>query len=245
MRSFKPVMVIAVVLFTWSASSLSTVLAQTASDSSITPVITLMSDADKDAQIAELTERVAELERRLAELEAKALPLIEAAEAEQRKEKAKSAARERMRQDRGKYSPEVLGEVEALYQIANKQWRSPAAKEALEKLINEYPDLNRTGCATMYLGQMSQGEERVDYLTKAMTDFGDCYYGNGVNVGAYATYYLACHHWQEGNHEDAQKLIDKINSDHPDAIDHRGRALTDLLKEMPATQETSGTDTEE
>ena len=193
-------------------------------------------EADKDAQIAALTERVTELERRLTELEEKALPLIQQAAAEQRKQKAQAAARTRMRQDRGKYSPEVLGEVEELYQTANREWRSPAAKAAMEKLIDEYPDLNRTGCATMYLGQMSQGEERVDYLTKAMTDFADCYYGDGVNVGAYATYYLACYDWQEGRYDEAQKLIDKIKTQYPDAIDHRGRALTDLLKELPAAE---------
>ncbi|MEZ6191754.1 MAG: hypothetical protein R3C45_10755 [Phycisphaerales bacterium] len=187
---------------------------------------------DKDAQIAELTERVAALETRLAELEEQAMPLIEQARSEMRREKAQAAARARMRQDRGKYSPEVLGEVEELYQTANKDWRSPAAIAALEKLINEYPDLNRTGCATMYLGQMSQGPERVEYLTRAMTDFADCYYGDGVNVGAYATYYLACYHMQEGNHEDAQKLIDKLNTHYPDAIDHRGRALSDLIDEL-------------
>ncbi len=190
------------------------------------------SEPDKDARIAELTERVAELERRLTDLEEKAMPLIEQALVEQRRDKARAAARARMRQDRGKYSPEVLSEVEALYQTANKQWRSPEAVAALEKLTEEYPDLNRTGCATMYLGQMTQGPERVEYLTLAMTDFADCYYGDGVNVGAYATYYLACYHWQEGNYDDAKPMIDKINDQHADAIDHRGRALTDLLKEL-------------
>jgi cell division protein FtsB len=187
---------------------------------------------DKDQQIAELTERVAELERRLTDLEAKALPLIEQAAAQQRRDKARAAARARMRQDRGKYSPEVLGEVEELYQTANKNWRSPGAVAALEKLVSEYPDLNRTGCATMYLGQMTQGAEKVEYLNRAMDDFADCYYGDGVNVGAYATYYLACYHWQEGNYDYAKLLIDKINNQHADAIDHRGRALTDLLKEL-------------
>ena len=187
---------------------------------------------DKDTVIAELTERVAELERRLDELEAKALPLIEEAAAKQRVDNARSKARARMRRDRGKYSPEVLGKVEELYQTANRHWQSPEAKEALQELIEEYPDLNRTGCATMYLAQMTQGEERVEYLMQAMTDFADCYYGDGVNVGAYATYHLACDHWQAGNYDDAKPLIEKIKTDYPDAIDHRGRALVDELREM-------------
>jgi TolA-binding protein len=187
---------------------------------------------DKDQQIAQLTQRVAELERRLTELEDQALPLILQAQNQLRRDKAKAAARARMRQDRGKYSPEILGQVEQLYQTANKNWRSPQAVAALKKLINDYPDLNRTGCATLYLGQMSQGPEKIDHLTRAMTDFPDCYYGDGVNVGAYATFQLACYQWAQGNLDDANILIDKINTQYPDAIDHQGRALTELVSEL-------------
>jgi len=200
-----------------------------------------MQNAVLQKRVATLQKRITELEQRLAELEELAMPLIKQAQVQLRRDKAKAAARARMRQDRGKYSPEVLGEVEELYQTANKDWRSPAAVAALEKLVNEYPDLNRTGCATMYLGQMSKGPERADYLNRAMTDFADCYYGDGVNVGAYATYYLACDQWAEGNYDDAQKLIDKINADHPDAINHRGRALTELLIELERPAETPAT----
>jgi TolA-binding protein len=187
---------------------------------------------DKDQQLAQLSQRIAELERRLTELEEQALPLIEQAKIQFRRDKAKAAARARMRQDRGKYSPEILGQVEQLYQTANKNWQSPEAIDALKTLINDYPDLNRTGCATLYLGQMSQGPAKVDYLTQAMTDFSDCYYGNGVNVGAYATFQLACYQWAQGNLDDANILIDKINTQYPDAIDHQGRALTELVSEL-------------
>ena len=188
--------------------------------------------ADKDARIAELTQRVEELESRLSSLEDLAMPLIEQARTKQVRERAQAAARRRMREDRGKYSPEVLSEVEQLYQTANKDWRSPEAVAALEKLVNEYPDLNRTGCATLYLGQMSQGAEKVDYLMRAKGDFSDCYYGNGVNVGAYATYLLACHHQQQGEYDQANKLFSNIKTDHAYAIDHRGRLLTDLVQEV-------------
>ena len=137
-----------------------------------------------------------------------------------------------MRRDRGKYSPEVLGQVEQLYQTANKNLRSPQAVAALEKLVNDYPDLNRTGCATLYLGQMTQGPEKVDYLTTAMTDFSDCYYGDGVNVGAYATFQLACYNHQQGDHDQAKLLFDTIRNDHPNAIDRQGRALVDAITEL-------------
>jgi vacuolar-type H+-ATPase subunit E/Vma4 len=197
---------------------------------------------DKDQQIAELTERVVELERRLTELEEQALPLIEQARMQQRRDKAKAAARARMRQDRGKYSPEVLGEVEQLYQTANKNWRSPEAVAALEKLVNEYPDLNRTGCATLYLGQMSQGTDKVDYLTQAMNDFGDSYYGDGVNVGAYAGFLLACYHHQNGDYDQADAIFKNLRDEQPDAIDHQGRSLVDLIDEIAPPKEQADVD---
>ena len=84
----------------------------------------------------------------------------------------------------------------------------------------------------MYLAQMTEGAQRTEYLMQAMNDFSDCYYGDGVNVGAYAMYHLACDHWQAGNYDDAKPLIQKIKTAYPEAIDHRGRALVDELREM-------------
>ncbi len=192
--------------------------------------------SDKDQQIAELTKRVAELERRLAELETLAGPLIEQARSQQRRDSAKAKARARMRQDHGKYSREVLSEVEQLYQTANKNWRSPGAVAALEKLVNEYPDLNRTGCAVLYLGQMTQGAEKADHLTRAMTEFPDCYYGDGVNVGAYAALHLASHYHQNGQHDQAEALFDMLRNDHPDAVNHNGGSLIDAIAELETAQ---------
>jgi hypothetical protein len=103
----------------------------------------------------------------------------------------KERVRERFEQDRQTYTPEQLKEIEALYQTANKQWQSPEAKSALKVLIEKYPKANRTGCAILYLGQMTSGQEQENYLKKAIEKYGNCFYGNGVQVGAYARLYLA------------------------------------------------------
>ena len=69
-------------------------------------------------------------------------------------------ARQRMTKDRQKYSSAQLAECEQLYQVANKNWRSDEAVAALNKMIEKYPDTNRTGCGSLYLAQYSSGEEQ-------------------------------------------------------------------------------------
>lgn len=72
----------------------------------------------------------------------------------------KERARKRFEEDRNIYSVEELRDIEKLYQVANKQWNSPEAKESLKILIEKYPKANRTGCALQYLGQMSSEKRR-------------------------------------------------------------------------------------
>lgn len=99
--------------------------------------------------------------------------------------------RRRISEDRKQYSDEQLGEIETLYQAANKQWNTPEAKESLKTLTEKHPKANRAGCAVLYLAQMSDGEEREKLLKLAIGGYGDCFYGNGVQVGSCARWYLA------------------------------------------------------
>src|SRR4051812_2657923 len=80
------------------------------------------------------------------------------------RDKLIAKARERMKEDQKKYSREQLQECENLYQVANKNWRTPEAVTTLKVMIEKYPDVNRTGCAILYLAQMSTGKERATRL---------------------------------------------------------------------------------
>lgn len=141
----------------------------------------------------------------------------------------KAGIRKKYEEDRKTYSEEQLREIETLYQSANKDLRSLEAKAALKNLIEKYPKANRTGCAVQYMGQMSSGEEKEKYLKLAMKDFGDCYYGNGVQVGAYARLYLGYHYKETGKEKEAKALFDEIRRDYPDAVNHKGKRLADFL----------------
>jgi len=198
------------------------------------------STSQQEKTIAELQAKIEKLEVRVAELEKKVAddnsPSTQPAQAsanarapQSQIEQLKARARARMRKDREKYSQEQIAEAERLYQVANKNWRSPEAKQALQQLVEEFPDLDRTGCAVLYLGQTSEGDERETLLKQAIEKYGDCFYGNGVQVGAYGRYLLALYYSEKGDSEKAKALFEEIRKNYPTAIDHSGRPLMGKL----------------
>jgi len=185
--------------------------------------------AKENAKIKALEKRIQLLEERISKLEASNSPVADKVDSEKRKNRQRLAARQRMRKDLDIYSREQLREIETLYQVANKKWRTEEGKESLKKLIEKYDKANRTGCALLYLGQMSKGKKQEEYLKKAIDGFSDCFYGDGVQVGAYARFYLAHYYKKNGQSKKADELFQEIKTKYPDAIDHRGRFLADYI----------------
>jgi hypothetical protein len=66
-------------------------------------------------------------------------------------------------------------------------------------------------------------------LEQAINDCGDCYYGDGVQVGPYARYVLASVHLGKGEPEKAAKLLEELKGSFPNAINHGGDNLVRLL----------------
>jgi len=183
----------------------------------------------KQAEIDALKNRVEALEKQVAAMEKMLEPVARKVEAEENRDKIRLKARQRMAQDLKTYSRDQLREVESLYQVANKKWRSPEARESLGKLVDKFPRANRTGCAILYMGQWAQGEDKEKLLKQAIADHGDCYYGDGVQVGAYARYVLAMHYRESGKPDVARTLFEELKNDYPGAIDHRGNRLRDSI----------------
>lgn len=176
---------------------------------------------------AAMRERIAALEKRLAELEHKE---DNSKKLERLREENKLNARKRAAEDRRTYKPEELAEIESLYQVANKNWRTDEARASLKKLLDKFDKANRTGCATLYMGQMSQGKERIDYLTRAVEKFSDCYYLNGCQVGGYGRYVLALTLWESGEKDKARTLLAELKKNFKDAIDHKGRPMSEIAE---------------
>ena len=138
---------------------------------------------------------------------------------------------QRMAQDRNNYTQQQLNEAEQLYQVANKKWGTPEAVESLKTMIKKYPNLDRTGCAVLYVAQMSKGEDRAKGLQDCIDEYHDCFYGDGVQVGVYARFLLAEDYKSQGEPEKAKALFDEIKSKYADAIDHGGNLLVKNIEQ--------------
>ena len=180
-----------------------------------------------DSEVQALRKQVQELTERVKKLESLVAPLAGKAESEGRVERQRAKARERMSKDAETYNRTQLREIEALYQVANQKWQTDEGKNSLKDLIKKYDKANRTGCAMLYLGQMSEGAEKEEYLNKAIADFSDCWYGDGVQVGPFARYILAAHYRATDKKEKADELVEQLKTQFPDAIDHSGKLLGD------------------
>ena len=180
--------------------------------------------------VSQLTQRVAQLEKQVQEISR----IVEPIKAQQTMENRQKAFRDkfikRVAQDQAKYAPKQLGEAEELYQAANRKLGSPEAAESLQSMINKYPDINRTGCAVLYVAQMSQGNERAKHLQDCIDKYNDCFYGDGVQVGVYARFLLAQDYKSQGETVKAKAFFDEIKSQYADAIDHRGNLLVNSIE---------------
>lgn len=172
-------------------------------------------------------EKPAALEDRISETGGK--PLSEK-KLERLREDNKTKARNRAAEDSRHYNAGQIADIENLYQVANRDWRSDDARGSLKKLLEKYDKSNRTGCATLYLGQMSEGKDRIDYLTQAVEKFSDCYYLDGCQVGGYGRFVLALTFWKNGEKDKANKLLGELKTKYKDAIDHKGRPMAAIAE---------------
>ena len=138
-------------------------------------------------------------------------------------------ARNRMACDKKKFSEQELADMESLTRIADENFGTEAAWNSMKTLVQKYKKANRTGCSLVYLGQMSRGDEQIAYFKQAIADYSDCYYGDGVQVGAFARFLLGQIYLKSKNIEDAKTLFDEIRRCYPDSIDHRGVLLVSQL----------------
>jgi tetratricopeptide (TPR) repeat protein len=134
----------------------------------------------------------------------------------------KRKAEEMMARDSRLYSGKEMSDLEQTYQIGNRTPRSPEAIEALKKVIEKYEKSNRAGCAALYVGRWTKGEEQEKYLKLAIEKYSKSYYLDGTSVGGYARLILGSIYQQAGKTADAQKLFDEVRKDYADAQEHTG-----------------------
>ena len=101
----------------------------------------------------------------------------------------------------------------------------------MDSLVNneEFKGANRIGCALLYLGQISTNDKKEKYLLKAKSEYANCWYGDGVNVGAYAAFELYFYYKYIGNNEEAKKYRSELLEKYSDYINHKQIYIKDIL----------------
>lgn len=179
--------------------------------------------------LQELNDKLQVLEQRVTDLEKLIAPVQGQIQARSRAATLRSNFTERMKQDEQTYTREEIGEIENLYQVCNKQWNSAEARRSVEILTTKYGQSNRAGCALLYKAQWYAGEEKEKLLRTAIEQYDDCWYGDGVQVGAYARFMLASHRKEKGKPVEAETLYSEIREKYPDAVNHQGEKLVDMI----------------
>jgi len=132
--------------------------------------------------------------------------------------------------DQKKYTKEQLAEAENMYAAAESKLRSPEFIESVNQMLQKFPGANRTGCLLLQLAQTTTGPESEKYFKDCIEKYNDCYYGDGVRVGAFARFWFANYYSKTGENEKAEALRKEIKDNYSDAIDHYGQFLINLIK---------------
>jgi hypothetical protein len=182
-------------------------------------------------QIEALEAKVAQLESRLNEMQRPPLT-PEQQEGRERMQARRGQYNQRYGLDVRTHSQVKAVEVENAYQATQRNWNSPEAIEARKKFVKKYPGFNRTGCALCELGQLTSGPECEPYLKECIQKYDDCYWGDGVQVGPLARYFLANYYKGAGQNDKAEALYKEIKDNYPDSIDHSGQPLVDVINKQ-------------
>jgi hypothetical protein len=178
---------------------------------------------EKDNQeVKQLKAQVAALEKRISEME-NSLPPAE------RQRAYRERFDRRSELDRQKYTPEQLAKAEEMMATADRQFGSAACIETLKQMVEKFPNANRAGCALLYLAQSTTGPESEKHFMDCMQKYDDCYYGDGVRVGAFARFCLANYYNATNEDKKAEALYKEIKDNYSDAIDHNGQLLINII----------------
>ena len=181
-------------------------------------------------EVEQLKAKNAALEERISEMEKILQPLQTQAEQQARQRAYRERFDRRRELDLKKYTREQLTEAENMYAAAESKWNSPEYSESVKQMVQKFPDANRAGCLLLEFAQNTTGPDSEKCFKDCIEKYNDCYYGDGVQVGAFARFWLADHYSKTNENEKAAALYKEIKDNYSDAIDHNGQLLITLIK---------------
>jgi len=181
-------------------------------------------------EVEQLKAKNAALEKRISEMEKILQPLQTQAEQQARQRAYRERFDRRRELDLKKYTREQLTEAENMYAAAESKWNSPEYSESVKQMVQKFPDANRAGCLLLEFAQNTTGPDSEKCFKDCIEKYNDCYYGDGVQVGAFARFWLADYYSKTNENEKAAALYKEIKDNYSDAIDHNGQLLITLIK---------------
>lgn len=180
-------------------------------------------------ELAQLNLRVTQLEKQVKDISDFLEPLKgQQSTISSRRKALQERVQARFALDRDAYTSEQVLDAEKLYVLVSTKPSSTVASNSFQALLTNYPHMDRTGCAALYMAQRSQGDERVKNLQECIDKYSSCMYGDGVQVGAFARFLLAREYSRQGDDAKAEALSEELKTQYPDAVDHAGTLLIDL-----------------
>ena len=131
----------------------------------------------------------------------------------------------RIDKDKAKYGIKAFQDAETMHLSLQKNPTAPNAGDILHQLVTLYPQMNFTGTAFLTLAELKTGTSKEKALMEAIETYNDCYYIDGVQVGAYARYLLVLQYRNSGKKSSADAIMNQIKQYFPEAIDHQGNLL--------------------
>jgi DNA repair exonuclease SbcCD ATPase subunit len=181
-------------------------------------------------EVEQLKVKNAALEERISEMEKILQPLQTQAEQQARQRAYRERFDRRRELDLKKYTREQLTEAENMYAAAESKWNSPEYSESVKQMVQKFPDANRAGCLLLEFAQNTTEPDSEKCFKDCIEKYNDCYYGDGVQVGAFARFWLADYYSKTNENEKAAALYKEIKDNYSDAIDHNGQLLITLIK---------------
>ena len=172
------------------------------------------------------------LESKVKKLEAQVKILLDAKKIHDAPKNERTKALYRILRDGDIYTKNELREAEIILRFIQNNPGHESNIKKLNILRKKYPNANQTGCALMTCALKEKKEAKEKMLVEVIENHSDCYFSDGVSVGAFSRLYLALHFRSINKIEQSLLLIDEIKLSYPYAIDHDGRTLSEHLKEL-------------
>ena len=162
--------------------------------------------------------------------------------AQQALEAGKRAAQERWQVDAKHFTKEELKKIEAEYQrIHQMPHDSDEFRSAVDVFLTNYPTTNRAGCLALDRARNYERSARIKALKYAVKHYGNCRFGDGVQVAAMGRLYQAEEAFAAQDTDTAKKLCAEIRANHPNSVDHGQKLLREritVLSNRPAVVQT-------